>query len=148
MLMLWRFARAWVWVRMVRLSAQGDNAEALKLTRENKHLARGWLPWRVFEVHQLSLLGNDVGVLMQAEEVIADLNHRGSLTSDDHYCLAFVQWCGRTAFKRLNSSKEIPPHLQSDLSFSLSAVSAGLRRKFPMLIHPEWPNPLHAIAAR
>jgi len=128
---------------MVNLSAKGDSVEALKLARENQHLARGWLPWRVFEVHQLALLGNDVGALMQAEKVIADLNRSGVKTPDQRYCLAFAQWCGRLAFQRLNASKEVPSHLQPDLSFPLSPVSPGLKRKFQMPIHPEWPRSLH-----
>ena len=148
--MLWRFARAWVWMRMVRVSARGDFAKALLMVRENQHLAHGWLPWRVFELQQLGLLKNYVGEMMHARELIADLKSRMTLTSDEQYFLAFAQWYGCVGYRRLhNSATECPEEFRFDVTFPLSSVSGFVKRIFPMPIHPEWANnPFRLSAAQ
>lgn len=137
--LFWRFHVAGVWARANQLSASGRHDEALALIQSVEPPPRMLTAWRLFEVHQLSLLRRHKETLNAAISLVDELLARANLTPDSRYFLCFAQWCGSVAFSRLFPGMEKPAKLNLEMaSLALSDVSSGWKRKFPLSIHPEW----------
>lgn len=136
-----RLKAAWTWDHAYQLSVHGKHKQALEVVRFSDEVLRRKLHWRLFEIQQLGLQNEHVGTLAQATSFIDELSAKQGLTPDQQYFLAFAQWYGRVAFRRLYSSESIPEKLEYDWRlFLLADISPKWMRIFPMSIHPEWGN--------
>lgn len=134
-----RFRAASAWARAQHLSASGRHNEALELVRSVEPPTHMRSAWRLFEIHQLSLLRHHQETLKAAISLIDEFAARSSLTPDGRYFVCFARWCGALAFSELFPATERPAKLNFDFaSLSLKDVSPGWKRKFPLHIHPEW----------
>jgi len=134
-----RFRAAIAWARAQHFSTSGRYDEALELVRSVEPPTHLRSAWRLFEIHQLSLLERHQETLRAAISLIDEFAARPSLTPDGRYFVCFAQWCGALAFSELFPATERPAKLQFDFaSLSLKDVSPRWQRMFPLLIHPEW----------
>lgn len=134
-----RFRAASAWARAQHLSASGRHSEALELVRSVEPPPHMRTPWRLFEIHQMSLLGCHQETLRAAISLIDEIAARPRLTPDGRYFVCFAQWSGALAFSKLFPATERPAKLQFDFaSVSLEDVSPRWKRKFPLHIHPRW----------
>src|SRR5262245_17641366 len=98
---LWERVRTELaWFTARRHHAQGSHREALRLVRSLSLDPMRPLPWRIFEIFQLSLLKRHVSTLREVHAVL-ERAAGGELTPDERYLISFAQWCGRYAFAQL-----------------------------------------------
>ena len=124
-----RSRAAFLWLKVTKLSANGNHAEALERIRFANEKLRKFYYLRTLEVQQLAFHGNDVGALEQAKALIADLAEKTS--ANERYFLAYARWIGQAAFRRLYSSSEPPSELMLSASaIPTAGVSPTWRRHF------------------
>ncbi|MGE3251371.1 MAG: hypothetical protein AB7J28_09825 [Hyphomonadaceae bacterium] len=134
-----RLRSAWDWDRAKVLSRAGRYQEALEVARYGDEQFRQRAHWKLFVVHQLGLMKNNVRTLAEALALIQDLRGNHTMSGRNQYFLAFAQWYGRVAFRRLYPGEPLPKELDSDpASVDLSVVPKRWMRVFPMPIHPHW----------
>lgn len=134
-----RVRAARLWTKAGNLSAEGKHEEALWLIRSADEEIRKKPRWQLREIHFLGLMNQHVGTEQQAKVFVAELSAKPDLTADERYFLAFAQWYGRVAFRKLHASQPEPDEFQTDLSkLPLAEVSPRWKETFPMPIHPEW----------
>ncbi len=134
-----RHYRAYQWAKALRLSSRGKIEEALRVALSLDGTIKKQPHWHLFQVHQFGLLKKHSDTLIEAREFISYFHSKKELTPNERYFLAFAQWYGLVAFKKLYPSKPIPEELKFDLnSFQMVDVSPYWKGVFPMPIHPEW----------
>lgn len=127
----YRFRAAVLWTRAYRFCSQRQYSESLTTLRSITGPVREATHWRLFEIYNLGLLGQDVECLRGATALIDDLERAARLSADQQYLMAFTRWCAQASFSKLFPATEMPEKFRvSPRSVSLTGVAPRWRRTF------------------
>jgi hypothetical protein len=119
-----RFADAIRWVRAGDLSAQRRFEEALRVARSMRAQFKQDMEWKVFEIQQLVLLQWDLETIDAANHFLLEYEYPTAKSDDWKYLLAYVKWCGASAFARYATESPTPSAFEFDASKIFCRVCA------------------------